>query len=86
LRGEDLFFFLQNFGGYLMRVPADQQKEAISKLEQIARSHETYYIRLGAYQALTLAGDRPELKALKENIKAQEKDPKLIEIYKTINY
>jgi aminopeptidase N len=86
LRGEDLFFFLQNFGGYLMRVPADQQQEAIAKLEKIARSHETYFIRLGAYQALTLAGDRPELKALKENIKAQEKDPKLIEIYKTINY
>jgi aminopeptidase N len=85
-RGEDLFFFLQNFGGYLMRVPADQQKLAIAKLEKIARTHETYFIRLGAYQALTLAGDRPELKAMKENIKAQEKDPKLIEIYKTINY
>jgi aminopeptidase N len=86
LRGEDLFFFLQNFGGYLMRVPADQQQEAITKLEKIARSHETYFVRLGAYQALTLAGDRPEIKALKENIKAQEKDPKLIEIYKNINY
>lgn len=86
LRGEDLFFFLQNFGGYLMRVPAEQQKEAIAKLEKIARSHETYFVRLGAYQALTLAGDRPEIKALKENIKAQEKDPKLIEIYKNINY
>jgi aminopeptidase N len=86
LRGEDLFFFLQNFGGYLMRVPAEQQKEAITKLEKIARSHETYFVRLGAYQALTLAGDRPEIKALKENIKAQEKDPKLIEIYKNINY
>lgn len=86
LRGEDLFFFLQNFGGYLMRVPADQQKEAIRKLEQIARNHDTYFIRLGAYQALTLAGDRPEIKALKEDIKAQEKDPKLIEIYKNINY
>jgi aminopeptidase N len=86
LRGEDLFFFLQNFGGYLMRVPADQQKEAITRLEKIARTHDTYFVRLGAYQALTLAGDRPELKALKENIKAQEKDPKLIEIYKTINY
>ncbi|MGV3504006.1 MAG: M1 family aminopeptidase [Adhaeribacter sp.] len=86
LKGEDLFFFLQNFGGYLMRVPAAEQKEAIAKLEQIARSHETYFVRLGAYQALTLAGDRAEIKALKEDIKAKEKDPKLIEIYKNINY
>lgn len=86
VKGEQLFFFLQNFGGYLMKVPPTEQKPAIERLEKIARSHETYYVRLGAYQALTLAGDRPEIKALKADIKTKEKDPKLIEIYKNINY
>jgi aminopeptidase N len=87
VRGEQLFFFLQNFGGYLVNVPVEAQKPAIDRLEKIARTHETYYVKLGAYQALTLAGaDRPEIKALKDDIKAKEKDPKLLEIYKNINY
>jgi len=87
VRGEQQFFFLQNFGGYLVNVPVEAQKPAIDRLEKIARTHETYYVKLGAYQALTLAGaDRPEIKALKEDIKAKEKDPKLLEIYRNINY
>ncbi|GEO02456.1 aminopeptidase [Adhaeribacter aerolatus] len=86
MRGEDMFFFLQNFGGYLMKVSPAEQKKAIAKLENIARHHETYYVRLGAYQALTLASDSPEMKALKQDIKAKEKDPKLIDIYENITY
>ena len=86
MRGEEMFFFLQNFGGYLMKVSPAEQKKAIVKLENIARHHETYYVRLGAYQALTLASDSPEMKALKQDIKAKEKDPKLQDIYKNINY
>ena len=86
-RGEQLFYFLQNFGGYLVNVPVEAQKPAIDRLEKIARSHEPYYVKLGAYQALTLAGaDRSEIKALKDDIKAKETDPKLLEIYKNINY
>ncbi|MGV3586843.1 MAG: M1 family metallopeptidase [Adhaeribacter sp.] len=86
MRGEDMFFFLQNFGGFLMKVAPAEQKKAIAKLENIARNHDTYYVRLGAYQALTLASDSPEMKALKQDIKAKEKDPKLLDIYKNINY
>ncbi|MDB5261647.1 MAG: alanyl aminopeptidase [Adhaeribacter sp.] len=86
MRGEEMFFFLQNFGGYLMKIPPADQKRAITKLEQLARHHEAYYVRLGAYQALTLASDSPEMKALKQDIKTKEKDPKLIEIYKNITY
>jgi len=87
VKGEQLFFFLQNFGGYLVNVPAEAQKPAIERLEKIARTHPTYFVKLGAYQALTLAGaDRPEIKALKADIKAKEKDPKLMAIYKEINY
>jgi aminopeptidase N len=86
MRGEDLFFFLQNFGGFLMKVPAAEQKRAITKLEELARNHETYFVRLGAYQALTLTSDSPEMRTLKADIKAKEKDPKLVEIYKNITY
>ena len=86
MRGEDFFFFLQNFGGFLMKIPAPDQKRAITKLENLARNHEAYYVRLGAYQALTLAGDTPEMRTLKQDIKAKEKDPKLVEIYKNITY
>ncbi|WP_034256546.1 M1 family aminopeptidase [Adhaeribacter aquaticus] len=86
IHGENLFFFLQAFGGYLMKVPPAEQKPAIAKLEQLARHHKTYYVRLGAYQALTLAGDRQELEQIKEDIKKNEKDPKLINIYKNISY
>jgi len=87
VKGEQLFYFLQNFGGYLVNVPVEAQKPAIERLEKIARSHEPYYVKLGAYQALTLAGaDRPEIKALKDDIKAKETDPKLLDIYKNIDY
>ncbi|WP_158267509.1 M1 family metallopeptidase [Adhaeribacter arboris] len=85
VKGENLYFFTQNFGGYLMNFSAQVDiKQGLAKLEDIARHHETYFVRLAAFQALSIATDTEAQRALLTDIKAKEKDPKLIRIYNSM--
>ncbi|QMU30290.1 M1 family metallopeptidase [Adhaeribacter radiodurans] len=85
IKGENLYFFTQNFGGYLMNFGAQVDlKQGLAKLEDMARHHETYFVRLAAFQALSIASDPETQKLLLADIKAKEKDPKLIRIYSSM--
>ncbi|QNF31816.1 M1 family metallopeptidase [Adhaeribacter swui] len=85
VKGENLYFFTQNFGGFLMNFgPQVDLNKGIIKLEDMARNHETYFIRLAAFQALSIASDSEEQRKKLIEIKKNEKDPKLIRIYTNI--
>ncbi|RDC64779.1 M1 family aminopeptidase [Adhaeribacter pallidiroseus] len=85
VKGENLYFFTQNFGGFLMNFGSQLDiKKGLTKLEDMARNHETYFIRLAAFQALSIASDSEEQRKLLADIKSKEKDPKLIRIYSNI--
>lgn len=85
VEGNSLFFFTQNFGGFLLNFgPEVDLKRGIAQLEDMARHHETYYIRLAAYQALSIASDTEAQRALLKDIKEKEKDPKLVKIYASV--
>jgi aminopeptidase N len=82
VKGENLYFFTQNFGGFLMNFGSQiDLKQGITKLEDLARNHESYFIRFVAFQALSIASDSEEQRKLLTDIKAKEKDPKLIQVY-----
>ena len=81
LSGIDLYYFLQNFGGFLSKIPEGEQEPAVQRLEQVARRHPTYFLRFAAYQALTSASDSEKMDQLRKSIRDGETDERLKQMY-----
>jgi aminopeptidase N len=77
-----LYQLLQDFGTYMLRIPAVERDKALRKMEQMARTNPYYEVRLGAYKGLsTLSENMPALKTTLADIRSKEKDERLIGIY-----
>ncbi|WP_243635927.1 M1 family metallopeptidase [Hymenobacter edaphi] len=77
-----LYQLLQDFGTYMLRIPAVERDKALKKMEQMARTNPHYEVRLGAYHGLrTLSANMPALKTTLADIRSKEKDERLIGIY-----
>ncbi|WP_139362163.1 M1 family metallopeptidase [Hymenobacter sp. CRA2] len=77
-----LYQLLQDFGTYMLRIPAVERDKALKKMEQMARTNPNYEVRLGAYHGLrTLSENMPTLKMTLADIRSKEKDERLIGIY-----
>ncbi|MBC5774110.1 M1 family peptidase [Pontibacter sp. KCTC 32443] len=76
------YYMLQSFGAYLASNSSTNTPETIEMLADIAQNNNLYYVRMAAFQALMVMSDKPEVKERLEKIKAQEKDKRLIEMYK----
>ena len=83
-KGSGLYYLLQNFASYLAANSTANTPENIALLADMARNHNQYYIRLGAMQALFIMSEKAEVQALIKEIKENEKDKRLIEMYKQI--
>ncbi|MDX5443563.1 MAG: M1 family metallopeptidase, partial [Hymenobacteraceae bacterium] len=81
VKGGTLYFMLQNFGAYLMKLDESKKQQGLTKLAQIARENPAYYIRLAAYQGLSMASESEASKQLRKQIKENEKDKRLKELY-----
>ena len=77
----DLYYLLQYFGQYLMQAPAPIQQKGAKVLEGYATTHATFYIRLAAFQGLLLLEETEEVRAIIENVKREEQDERLKELY-----
>ena len=55
MRGEDLFFFLQNFGGYLMKVPASRTERAIDQTRENSPQPRNLFCALGCLPGLNFS-------------------------------
>jgi aminopeptidase N len=75
--GGDLWYFIKLFGMYLLTAPEDQVKNGVIELEFIASNHNQFYNRLSAYQSLELLSDVEGVSEIIEQIKANEKDPRI---------
>lgn len=82
LNASGLYQFLPVFGKYLIKSNDAVKRRSISLLDGIARRHDTYFVRLAAYQVLGLLTDVEGVKGLRRDIKATERDPKLVDLYK----
>jgi aminopeptidase N len=79
------YFTIQNFGKYLLKLQDIEIKRQGAKLlESIAKDDSSYYVKFSAYQALSLLEDLPEVKQMRQQIKANEKDIKLKRLYDMI--
>jgi aminopeptidase N len=84
INGGNLWYLIQMFGEFLMDAPAYVQKRGAGLLESMARNNNQYYVRLAAYQALGLLEELDNMPAIRENIRNQEKDERLNQIYQNI--
>jgi len=80
-RGSSLYYLLQSFAAYLAGNSQANSPEAIALLSDLAQSHNLYYVRIGAYQALMVMSERPEVQVLLQEIRDNEKDARVLEAY-----
>jgi len=84
LSGTDLWYMLQFFGEFLMNSELSVQQEGVKILENEARNSQNYYVRLAAFQALGLLDKIEDVKELRDDIRSNEKDSRLNEIYQSM--
>jgi aminopeptidase N len=81
MKPADRYNFLQVFGKYLIKSPSDIQRRSIPVLESMARNSPAYFVRFGAYQVLGLLTDIQGVASIRKDIRSNERDPKLKEMY-----
>ncbi|GAA4433632.1 M1 family aminopeptidase [Pontibacter saemangeumensis] len=79
--GGQLYYLLQSFGAYLASNSQTNTPETIALLGDLARNSSQYYVRAAAYQALMVMSEKPEVKALLDEIRQNEKDERLLQLY-----
>ena len=80
-KGGTLYYLLQSFGAFLAANPNTNTPEAIDILKGMAQNHHIYYVRGAAYQALMVMSEKPEVQQILSEIKDNETDRRLLEMY-----
>jgi len=82
LTDNDLYSYLPAFGTFMVQMPVIERERGLKLLEELARHHTNYVVRLGAYKGLlNLAPSQPELKSKLVDIKTKETDERLKAFY-----
>jgi aminopeptidase N len=84
LSAQDQYNFLQVFGKYLIKSDGEVQRRAVPILETTARNEPAYFVRFGAYQVLGLLTDVEGVKAIRRDIRTNERDSRLKEMYEQL--
>jgi aminopeptidase N len=77
----DLYYMLQLFGELLINGNSELKRSGSKLLYDHAINNKTYFVRLAAYQGLTLIGDFENVAELQKEIREKEKDERLKNIY-----
>jgi aminopeptidase N len=84
MKGGELYQVLGIFGSYLVKSSPQIQKQSLTTLGNIAKNHTEYFVRFNAVQTLALLTDIPETKKLLKEIIKNEKDERLLKVYKQL--
>jgi aminopeptidase N len=76
--------YLPLFSTYLLSVPVQEKNNGIKILENVARIHKNYRVRLAAYQGLTILSDEAGVKEILNQLKENEKDERLKKLYQNM--
>ncbi|MEP1781013.1 M1 family metallopeptidase [Reichenbachiella sp.] len=84
LDGNTLFFFIQAYAEKLLEAPTKYKVSAVGQLENVARNHSNYMARFSAFQALVLMSELAGVEDKIVDIRKNEKDQRLIDLYNRI--
>jgi aminopeptidase N len=74
--------YLPDFATFMLRMPPIEREKGIQRLESLARTAPSTFVRLGAYRGLSiLASSMPTLKATLQDIRSKEKDEQVKAYY-----
>jgi aminopeptidase N len=74
--------YLPDFATFMLRMPPIEREKGIQRLENLARTAPSSFVRLGAYRGLSiLASSMPTLKATLQDIRSKEKDEQVKAYY-----
>ncbi|WP_162051624.1 M1 family metallopeptidase [Pontibacter pamirensis] len=79
--GSELYYLLQSFSAYLAGNSQTNTPEVITLLANLAQNSDQYYVRAAAYQALMVMSEKPEVQELLQQIRQNEKDERLLQLY-----
>lgn len=82
MKDGELYQVLGIFGSYLVKSSSQIQKRSLTILSDIAKNHQLYFVRFNAVQTLVLLTDISETKKLLKEIIKNEKDGRLLKVYK----
>ncbi|MBF8964788.1 M1 family metallopeptidase [Pontibacter sp. FD36] len=83
-KGVGLYYLLQSYGAFMAVNPEAYTPEAIGMLAELAQEHRLYYVRMAAFQTLMVHSERPEIVELLKEIRANEQDKRLLELYNQV--
>ncbi|EJF11120.1 M1 family metallopeptidase [Pontibacter sp. BAB1700] len=83
-KGAGLYYLLQSYGAFMAVNPEAYTPEAIGMLAELAQEHRLYYVRMAAFQTLMVHSERPEIVELLKEIRANEQDKRLLELYNQV--
>ncbi|WP_315984797.1 M1 family metallopeptidase [Hymenobacter sp. BT190] len=74
--------YLPDFATFMLRMPPIEREKGIQRLESLARTAPSSFVRLGAYRGLSiLASSMPALKTTLQDIRSKEKDEQVKAYY-----
>ena len=79
---EDLFYLVQYYGLFISKAPDSVVERGIPVLKEIAKNNKNEYIRLAAFQSLSLLPESETLTEIKDDIKAAEQSEELLNFYR----
>ncbi|MFC2126175.1 M1 family metallopeptidase [Bacteroidota bacterium] len=81
---EGMYYLLQYFGEFLMQAPELMKRRGLVVLENYARNNNSKSVRLSAYHSIGLLSDLSGVDELRADIRENEEDKFLREIYTTM--
>jgi aminopeptidase N len=84
-KGGGLYYLLQSFGAFMAVNGEASTPEAIALLADLAQNHNLYYVRMAAFQTLMVMSERAEIVELLKEIRQNEKDKRLLELYNQLS-
>lgn len=81
-KGLRQYQMIQFVGKFIPELPGSQQEKGLALLAQIASEDFPQLSKLAAFQTLSLLDTLPGVSEMLQNIKNQEKDPELLEVYR----
>lgn len=84
VEGSNLFFLMQYFAEFVFNNSQDSRGQVLPVIEDLAKNNSNYMVRYAAFQTISIINDSNDLDELLNEIMANEKDSRLIQLYKEI--
>lgn len=81
MTASELYYYIQLLAQYAMNGTDEDKLRVIDVIYDKAMTHGTYYVRMTSFQILNFFSDLPGVKEKIADVRAKEKDPRVLNMY-----